>query len=485
MADGDKDKKPIVKRGTFVAEGGQPVEFVDEVEVAEPTPVSSLGHAILQTLREYRRAASALLGARLASFKELAPPHLRSPCNILIICCPDGVLVRYDRAGGQEPKMRVADATDGLAKVAPQFSDQVIHFPQGPATYVPNSLGPSLVLSVTDSNGNTVDRAQIHPVIYASTVLPPDFVATEPPSRPPPIVSIHNELQMQLHGAVLPENTPPGAVLPGAEHFIAHGTVRLAVGWEAVEVYPLLGEEHWKPEYAASWAELDLFAAAAQANAMQVALNQLDGRAHTREYYARLIEDFESLLAGAEEPCHQFLKAHPELICATHDAMWSKLRFGRHVSDFVFREPINDYLLVEIEAPHREIFRKDGQQLEALTHAVNQIDDWLQYIQDNKGRVEAELGLTGISATPRTLIVIGRSASLTDENRKKLAVLQGQRPRLRIVTYDEMILTARANLARLLGPLSPKGKGGVRLYFYREKQVPGRSVPATSDDTAT
>jgi hypothetical protein len=66
-----------------------------------------------------------------------------------------------------------------------------------------------------------------------------------------------------------------------------------------------------------------------------------------------VLEELESLLAGPEEPAHQFLKVHTELISPTHDAMWSKKAFGDTVSDFVFREPPDDYLLVEIEAPHR------------------------------------------------------------------------------------------------------------------------------------
>ena len=108
------------------------------------------------------------------------------------------------------------------------------------------------------------------------------------------------------------------------------------------------------------WAELDLLSVIAQQNIIKNARHQLDGRGAAREKYSSLIDQFETLLAAPEEPCHQFLKANPELICPTYDAPWSKVRFGKHISDFVFREPHNDYLLVEIEAPHRKLFRNDG-----------------------------------------------------------------------------------------------------------------------------
>jgi hypothetical protein len=180
-----------------------------------------------------------------------------------------------------------------------------------------------------------------------------------------------------------------------------------------MEVYPPLGGEYWKPEYAAGWAELDILAAVAQRNLTVAALRELDGRAETRKLYATLLDQFDALLTGAEEPVHQFLKSHPEILCPTSERSWSKLAFGDRVSDFVFREPYNDYLLVEIEAPIRQLFRQDGQQREELTHAINQITDWVQYISNNRERVEKQLGLVGISTNPRTLVVIGRSAHLT------------------------------------------------------------------------
>lgn len=72
-------------------------------------------------------------------------------------------------------------------------------------------------------------------------------------------------------------------------------------------------------------------------------LHGIDGRLATRQHYANLLREFQSLLQGPEEPAHQFLKKHPGLLCPTHDRMWSKLPFGDNVSDFVFREPHNDY----------------------------------------------------------------------------------------------------------------------------------------------
>jgi hypothetical protein len=345
----------------------------------------------------------------------------------------------------------------------------MIHIPDDPATYVPKHAGHALVLAVISSAGEVSEHARVHPMIFASSSLPADFKMPPPPTRPPCLASINRELQMQLHGSVLPANTPAKAVLPGADHFVAHGVMELPVGWQAIEIYPRLGEEYWRPEYAASWAQVDLLSIITQHNAIASGLHRLDGRGAAREHYAGLLEQFEALLGGPEEPCHQFLKAHPDLVCTTYDAIWSKMQFGGHVSDFVFREPSNDYLLVEIEAPHQKAFRKDGHPRQPLNHAMGQIDDWIQYIQDNKAIIERDL--PGIAATPRMLVVIGRSASLTENNRRRLALLQGQRPRLSILTYDDIIRRARENLERHFGPLSFKTQN-LDLYFYRGDPAP-------------
>src|SRR5271169_5336057 len=113
---------------------------------------------------------------------------------------------------------------------------------------------------------------------------------------------------------------------------------------------------------------------------------------------ARLFAECEGLLNGNEEPLHQFIKANPGILCPTHCRLWSKLPLGKRDTDFVFREPSGDYLLVEIEKPSHLLFRNDGQQREELTHAIDQITDWRRYVEDNLRTVQSELGLEGISS---------------------------------------------------------------------------------------
>ena len=169
MAADDKDRKPVYFRGKLVGAPGQPLQFTERVEVAgaDAVETSPLCKAIGETLRAYRKAAHALIEGQYASVRALVPPHLRSPCHIYVLCCPDGILVRYDLAGEEEPKVRMSDCPDRLAKVAPMFSEQVFHLPDDVNTYVPEGTGPGLTLGVVDANGNFVEHARLHPMIYA------------------------------------------------------------------------------------------------------------------------------------------------------------------------------------------------------------------------------------------------------------------------------------------------------------------------------
>jgi hypothetical protein len=240
---------------------------------------------------------------------------------------------------------------------------------------------------------------------------------------------------------------------------------KLPVGWEAFQIYPPFNPDVWQPSVAPLWAELDVLATVAAHNLQSQRYHALDPRAAARKEAQAVLREFEALLDGQEAPLQTFLTKHPELLCPTYKKVWEKAPFGTRVSDFVFREPSDEYFLVEIEAPIRPLFRKKGTQPhEALVHAQDQITDWLRYIEDNLDTVQRELGLSGISTTPHCLIVIGRSASLTPAGKRKLTTMQNMTPKLTIMTYDDLLANARATFENLLGPLWDPG-GQAEVYY--------------------
>jgi hypothetical protein len=115
-----EDGKIIYRRSVTITPG-KPIEIVGPIEASHARPASPLSKAMATTLKAYVKAGRELLDGAFTSVRDLAPPNLRVPCHTYVICCPDGVLVRYDAAEGEEPKVRSADHPESLARVAPLF----------------------------------------------------------------------------------------------------------------------------------------------------------------------------------------------------------------------------------------------------------------------------------------------------------------------------------------------------------------------------
>lgn len=445
---------------------GKPIEITEEdnsSENQEPFVSTAIG----LTLKEYQKKVQMFLNGNYANQKDLVLPYLQKPCNIFVFICNDGVFVRYDDVKAGEDKVRTTKIEKDLFEIAPIFSDGVLHFPGEFSSYIPEIRGPLILLEKSNSNQTEVQKVlEFHYEIFAKLEYSEGH-KIEPPNRPIPYVSLSNQLRLNLCGIFQPPVTNTKEIIK-EEEFLTDSKFFCPVGWLAIEIYPLLPDDNWKPEYTTLWAELDILSLIAKENTRIKSLNEYDSRFKVRKYYSNLIREFQALLNGLEEPVHQFLKQHPEILCPTHEKCWSKVPFGNTVSDFVFRESYNDYQLVEIEAPIRELFRQDGQQRQELTHAINQISDWIQYIQDNKLKVEDELGLVGISTNPRTLVVIGRSEKLSTDNRRKLETLQSQQNKLRIMTYDDVLQNAKESLGRIFGTLDLVGQN-VDIYYSGKK----------------
>jgi hypothetical protein len=452
-----------VKFGRMALRPGQAIEISDSID----TPYSINKDAdyrsrVGKTIKAYLTATKELLDGRLQDLREAAPRHMTTACRPVAFIFPEGIIVRYDLY--ENPDLQVFsgipiqlskdDGTDieiSLWTATPFVSEQFLHCVANPIGYDPGPDTPKITISV-----GSPDSVEKHDIvtqrIFAVTQIPPEPSGDLPTVlRPVPTISIRNEFDIVVHFETEQQPTRP------SQTFLIRNRFRIPAGWEALELFPRYPIEVWNPDTAALWAENDLLAAVLQRNLRDNQFKALDPMAEARKLMARILSECEKLLDGKEEPLHQYIKAHPELLSPTHYRMWSKLSLGKRDTDFVFREPSGDYLLVELESPLRPLFRADGQQREELTHAIDQIVDWRRYIEDNLRTVQQELGLDGISTNPACLIVIGRSSSLNDESRRKLVALQNSMPKIRIMTYDDLIANAKAAAENILGPLWDPG----------------------------
>jgi hypothetical protein len=406
-------------------------------------------------LKAYRDAAKKLITEKYPDLADIAPPHIRAACDCLALMCDDGIIIRWDRHSGDAPKVRVGVPSDETSKTVTalglHFSEGHVHCVIDPSTFQLPDDGPKMQLFTTKpttGERTLVVDARIGIVVNWGELYKQTMVGL---SRPMPLISLTNEVEMQIGGELFDESAQPTPAT--GREFLLRTLVRLPVGWESFEIYPPFDPDLWQPGLAAGWAECDILAVAARHSLRKQQLHAVDPRAAARRQYGLLLKEFEGLLQGLESPLQTFLESNPALLSPTHMRMWRKLPFGKRVTDFVFRQPANEYLLVELEAPTRSLFRKDGQLHGDLIQAMNQITDWLRYIEDNLTTVQKELGLTHLSTSPSRLIVIGRSSDLTDDDRRKLTTLQNENPKLRIATYDDLLMAARTTIENLLGPL--------------------------------
>lgn len=454
-----------LKRGHFSIVGDKPMQLTVDAPDGMPSLTPDQEHKISlvgKAVREYRDTAKRLLSGQYSHLKNFAPKHLADPGNILVGCCSGGVVIRYERKA-ECPKIFSGWMFEDLPEIATKLSQNLVRcHPSRQFTSTVGETGTEIKLSVFNPDGSKVRDILSFRVGFDVVIEHPDHVPA-PPHKPFCLASVGNELEIGLGGVLVADGEKPS----GGQRFLARSRFPLGVGWECIEIYPDTGLAVWNPEYASNWAESDILAAVASKQFEELHFQTLDPKAGARKHYAELLNQFRTLLDSEpdrEESLQSFLRDHPILLCPAQTKMWPKLQLGGKFTDFVFRDATSDYLLVELEKSTHALFRDDGHAKAELNVAIGQITDWKQYLEDNLRTVQYELGLTGISANPRSLAVIGRSQTLTAENRRKLRAMEVAQPKLRVMTYDDVYDNTKAVIENLFGPIW-ESVGETQIYY--------------------
>lgn len=456
-----------IKKGMVSFEGAKPMTLTAFDGVTDLESLTAEQKAILEsvgsTMSAYLKATKELLTGKLSGIVGWVPPHLSGPGNVLVACCSEGVVIRYELKSNDEPKIYSGWMSGTLTEVAATVSQNIIQcHPTADYQSTISTTGAEITISKTsaDANGSTT-LATLR--LGLDIVLPGPEQEPASQLRPFCLVSARSTLEIHLLGQILPAESGDRIRQP----FLIRSAMRLAVGWDCIEVFPYMDLSKWDPEFAPAWAENDILASVMSHQIREAQFEALDPYVEARKHLAALLEDYKALLDSdpeREESLQVFLAANPALLCPTHTKMWPKLPLGAHITDFVFREAAGDYLLVELERSVLPLFKKDGHTTQYLNNARGQVQDWKRYIEDNRATVERELGLSDISTNPPCMIVIGRSASLSVENRRKLTTLENEAPRLKIMTYDDIYERAKAVIENLFGPLW-NVEGNTQIYY--------------------
>lgn len=149
--------------------------------------------------------------------------------------------------------------------------------------------------------------------------------------------------------------------------------------------------------------------------------------------------------AFLEVPAHQFLVTPHCMEVFPHKPLGG----NRFVPDFVVHRPDGDYHFVEIESPNSRIYQGQGQEPTAgFTHAIQQVEDWLRYVDENLLTVRNEDRMPTIYK-PTGEVVIGREQHMGESAKTRFQFKRAESGRIMLKTYDMMVSEGRAYAASL------------------------------------
>ena len=151
-----------------------------------------------------------------------------------------------------------------------------------------------------------------------------------------------------------------------------------------------------------------------------------------------------------EIPANQFLVAPHRKDLHPHKPLGGH----RFVPDFTVHRADGDYHFVEIESPNTLIYQAKGEEPTAsFSHAIQQVEDWLRYIDQNLLTVRNEEGMPTIYK-PTGEVVIGRDLHMGETARIRFRFKRAESGRIVLKSYDMMVSEGRAyaeSLRRMKG----------------------------------
>ncbi|MCA0252987.1 MAG: DUF4263 domain-containing protein [Actinobacteria bacterium] len=150
--------------------------------------------------------------------------------------------------------------------------------------------------------------------------------------------------------------------------------------------------------------------------------------AHLAEYQVRsrhpspeALRELEDLLEAGESdeaPYQELIERYPELLASLVRGHWAtyvipQKRLGSEfVTDFLVLGVTSqgpEWVAVELEAPRHELLTKKGRLRQAVQHAVNQIQDWREWLTRNVAYAQDQHHLVGLTNRVPGLVIIGRA----------------------------------------------------------------------------
>lgn len=157
---------------------------------------------------------------------------------------------------------------------------------------------------------------------------------------------------------------------------------------------------------------------------------ELYGKYFSLTYILEYLEEERSL--------HQFLLKNPIVLDPYVQEIMSEVRLGADYRiDLIIQYQFNDkrILLVELERANIPIFTSRGRPTAHVTHAIQQVEDWLRWWVENPEKIPIRLDK---STPPLGLVIMGRDKDMDSLLRRRLLHLNQNR-RVQLITYDDLL----------------------------------------------
>ncbi|MEV6362146.1 Shedu anti-phage system protein SduA domain-containing protein [Nocardia asteroides] len=161
--------------------------------------------------------------------------------------------------------------------------------------------------------------------------------------------------------------------------------------------------------------------------------------------------------ATDEKPLQKVLEQYPELLAPLvtgNHGTWvipqTRLA-GTYIPDFVIAGITSagiEWVLIELETPAVRLHTNDNGYTAQVRHGMKQIKDWRGWLENNldmarRPQSEHGLGLPGIRARPRGIVIASRSSGPTmDVDRTRQDTYDEER--IEVMTYDRLVRMNRA-----------------------------------------
>ena len=191
-----------MKKGLISFVGDKPMQLTENANDDTPALTPEQHHTVSamgKVIREYREAAKNLLAEKYSHLRESAPEYLADPGNIMVVCCTDGVVIRYERKL-ESSRIFSGWMSEDLPQVVAMLSQNLIQcYTSQQFTSTVDKTGTEIKLSAVNPDTSQAKELLSIRIGFAVVIDRPEHIPA-PPRKPYCLCSVQNTLVLSQLG---------------------------------------------------------------------------------------------------------------------------------------------------------------------------------------------------------------------------------------------------------------------------------------------